>query len=71
MDQVVVGRVVEGEHEALQLHCVARGGRDQVGEGGLVGIDFGVDESGCWFQDGDGLCCLCGDVDEREQQESG
>lgn len=67
VDEVVVGRVVEGQHEALQLHGVAGGGGDQVCEGGVVGVVF-HDEGGCWFQDGDGVCVLGGNVEEREEE---
>lgn len=71
VDEVVVGRVVEGEHEALQLHGVAGGGGDEVGEGGVVGVALWGDEGACWLQDGDGVCALCGDVEEREEEEGG
>lgn len=58
VDEVGVGRVVEGEEEALELHGVAGGGGDEVGEGGVVGAKEWGDEGGGGVEDGEGVGCF-------------
>lgn len=61
VDEVVIARVVEGQHQPLHLHGVAGGGGDQVCEGGVVGVVLDDHGGCCRFQDGDEAC---GNVEE-------